>query len=97
MAPSSSDNQRSFVDKCIKDNDGNIVLGQLPNLPIIGWLTCSIIGLTALPTPLLNGFSWLSTAFLFTWAYLELTSGVNYLRRLLGAVMLFILIVPKFY
>jgi len=31
-----------------------------------------------------TGFELLGSAFLFTWAYLEITSGVTYFRRLLG-------------
>jgi hypothetical protein len=34
------------------------------------------------------GFASLSAAFLFTWAYLEITEGASYFRRALGAVVL---------
>lgn len=90
-----SNNIKILVDKIFRDKKGNIVIGQSPNIPIIGW---SIFMLASLIIPsgiLKTGFSMLSNAFLFLWAYLELTQGVNRFRQFLGLVV--ILIVITFY
>ena len=83
----SKQQDRSFIDKCIKDEKGNTVLFQRPNLPIIVW------GVTTIASKITNGniydfFSLAAFGTLFTWAWLELFQGVNYLRRILGLVVL---------
>lgn len=42
------------------------------------------------------GLQFISTASLFSWAYLELTKGASYFRRLLGLVVLASLVVSHF-
>lgn len=69
------------------DKSGHIVIGQWPNIPLWGWMTAKLLSLLADNPALVSGFSGLSTALLVTWAYLEITSGVNGFRRLLGAVV----------
>ncbi|CAN5462118.1 hypothetical protein BH10PAT3_BH10PAT3_6190 [soil metagenome] len=88
--------KRTFIDKLIKDKDGKINIIEAPNPPIIGWLAFKLLGYIPVSTHLKSGFGFLSTAFVFLWAYLELTSGVNYLRRALGFVVLLAIIIPKF-
>ena len=72
----------------VRDKNGRIVISQTPNIPLIAWflfmLVAHIVGLSYLK----NGFEYLSAAFLFVWAYLELTSGSSYFRRLLGLIVL---------
>lgn len=72
-----------------KDKRGNIVLAQAANPPILGWFILTVInyGVHSL------AIAWLATAFLFTWAFLELYQGVNYFRRLLGLIVFVSLIV----
>jgi len=85
-----------LLNKFFRDKKGNIVIGQSPNIPIIGW---SIFMLTSIIVPsgtLKTGFSMLSSAFLFLWAYLELTQGVNKFRQLLGLVVILIVITSYF-
>ena len=87
--------QRTFLDRAIKDKDGKIAIWQLPNLPLLTWLIA-----TALTKVMSKGKShalFIAIAFgaLFTWAVMELLSGVNYFRRLLGLVVLSAMIVGK--
>lgn len=79
--------KKSFVDKCIKDKNNNIVLAQKPNLLIIVWI------ITVVSNPFLNGelkslVGLISFGVLFAWAWLELFDGVNYFRRAIGLVVL---------
>jgi len=82
-------NNRTFVDKCFKDSSGKVVLGQTPNYPIIVWAICAILQMFTLPEQVLAVISYLGSSFLFYWAWLEITSGVNYFRKALGVVILF--------
>lgn len=77
-----------------KDKKGRIVLFQAPNLPLIGWFLFTILNLSwsnNQPTTQYL-FGMLSFGFVFTWAWLEITSGVNYFRRALGLLVLIIAI-----
>ncbi len=74
----------TLFDKIFRDSDGNIVVAQMPNLPIIVWITASLLKLV-FPTGEINtGLDALAFGSLFTWAWLELFKGVNYFRRALG-------------
>jgi hypothetical protein len=79
-----------------RDDTGRIVLWQWPNLPLWGWLVCKALSPPITAPHLTIALSRLSTAFLFTWAYLELVDGVNYARRLLGLAVI-IGIIASFY
>ena len=79
---------QSLVDKTFRNAEGEIVLAQSPNLPLITWLAATLLKLiltSGMPYALLN-----TVAFgaLFTWAWLELFDGVNYFRRTLGLIVL---------
>lgn len=72
-----------------KDSDGSIVLWQRPNIPLLGWLVFKLISIFLQAGAAKNAFENLSMLLLFTWAYLEITSGKTYFRRVLGgSVML---------
>jgi hypothetical protein len=75
-----------------KDNKGQIVIFQTPNAPLIGWMILTILSLLLGNNhPRIHYlFGMLSFGFIFTWAWLEITSGVNYFRRVLGLVVLII-------
>jgi hypothetical protein len=79
---------KQIVAKFIRDRNGKITLWQTPNLPIIGWFICLVISHLISAGVIKAGFASLSTAFLFTWAYLEITEGASYFRRVLGTVVL---------
>jgi hypothetical protein len=71
-----------------KDKNGQIVLWQWPNIPIIGWAVLKLLSLMVGRGMFNSGLGQLSMALLFVWAYLELIHGVNYFRRLLGLLVL---------
>jgi hypothetical protein len=75
-----------------RDADGKVVVVQVPNAPLVGWLLFA--GLSWIPGTewWKNGTSYTSSAFLFVWAYLELAHGASYFRRLLGLAVLAALI-----
>jgi hypothetical protein len=75
-----------------KDKDGRVVIWQWPSLPIYGWLVCKIVARLVPEGHLQTGFEQLSMAFLFTWAFLEITKGVSYFRRALGLVVMVLLV-----
>jgi len=77
-----------LLTKFFKDGTGKIVIWQTPNAPLIGWAVSSALA-HILPSDgwqLLAGY--VSFGFIFTWAWLELTQGSSYFRRVLGAVVL---------
>jgi hypothetical protein len=78
---------RNFVDRCIRDDKGSVTIFQKPNLPLSLWIASTII------TKLTHGavqdfFGIVAFGALFTWAWLELFMGANYLRRILGFTIL---------
>lgn len=77
--------------KFFKDKDGKLVLWQLPNIPISVWIVSLILSHT-LSGSLHAGFQALAQASLFTWAYLEASSGDSNFRKVLGAVILAVVI-----
>ena len=91
-----SDKTQSFLDKCIKDKKGNIVIGERPNWSIIGRFICKALSYLVTSPSYANGFKFLEIAFLFTWASLEFFKGTNYLRRFFGFIVLVIIVLPKF-
>jgi hypothetical protein len=79
--------------KFCKDTSGRIVIWQSPNVPLAGWFICMIASKLAEKGQFATGLGYVSSAFLFTWAYLEITAGANYFRRLLGLVILISIVV----
>ena len=87
--------QKSIWDKIFRDKTGKVVLWQNPNIPLTGWAVCKVLAFF-INGQLGLGFSLLSSAFIFTWAYLELTKGVNYFRKVIGALVLTSLLIGYF-
>ena len=71
-----------------KDKHGEVVIGQKPNGPIVVWAVTFGISFLPLPEVVAQIIALISFGALFTWCWLELTSGVNYFRRLLGMIVL---------
>lgn len=80
-----------------KDKQGRVVLAQTPNSPLIGWFIFTILNLLwSKDQPTIHYlFELLSFGFIFTWAWLEITDGVNYFRRALGLIVLVIVVYLK--
>jgi hypothetical protein len=80
--------ENTLLDKTFRDDNGNIVIAQPPNLPLIVWIVTSLLTLV-FPSGTINTvLSFLANGSLFTWAWLELFEGVNYFRRALGLAVL---------
>ena len=75
-----------------KDKQGRFVLFQMPNSPLIAWFILTILDLIwSSNQPKIHSlFGLLSFGFIFTWAWLEITAGVNYFRSTLGLLVLMI-------
>jgi uncharacterized protein (DUF697 family) len=82
--------------KFIIDQNNKFVVWQTPNLPLVGWLLCLVISRLVPAGSVKAGFVDLSTAFLFTWAYLEITKGASYFRRALGVVIMVTILIGFF-
>lgn len=67
-----------------KDGRERLALWQRPNLALAGWFILTIINHFADSSKV----SWLATALIFTWAYMELFQGVNWFRRVLGLLVI---------
>jgi len=78
---------KTFIDRCIKDDKGNITITQSPNLPIIVWIIATVISKFTEGT-IQTFFGLIAFGAIFTWAWLELFQGVNYLRKALGLAVL---------
>lgn len=76
--------KNTLFDKIFRDSDGNIVLAQMPNLPLIVWITAILLKLVFTTGVVNTVLEALTFGSLFTWAWLELFQGVNYFRRALG-------------
>jgi hypothetical protein len=86
----------TFIDNFFRDRNGEIVIIQPPNIPILVWFTASVLKLVFKTGQINLGLEILETGSLFVWAILELFQGVNYFRRSLGAIVLVWLLVSKF-
>jgi hypothetical protein len=80
--------ENTLFDRTFRDSQGQIVLAQMPNLPILVWLTATLLKLIPTNSNIHIGLDALAFGSLFTWAWLELFQGVNYFRRVLGLVVL---------
>jgi hypothetical protein len=76
-----------------KDKNGEIVIIQAPNPAVWGWAVFLILG------HLLDSsnLKWLSSAFLFAWAFMEVYQGDSYFRRFMGFVVLSYIIFRNFH
>lgn len=90
-----SDIHQSFWEKCIKDKHGKVVLWQMPNVPLWGWIISTVLAYVFSKGKAHNLFQILAFGSLFAWAYLEITSGINYFRRVLGAIVLIVIIINQ--
>ena len=90
------DNRQLHRDSFFKDTHGKIVLWQWPNIPLLGWIIFKLLSMLPIADNLKAGSGQMSAAFLFTWAFLEITKGVNNFRRLLGIAVMITLVVSYF-
>ncbi|HSX15518.1 MAG TPA: hypothetical protein VLF40_01890 [Candidatus Saccharimonadales bacterium] len=78
----------SYTARFFQDGTGKLVLWQTPNVPLLGWALFTLFT-HLLPTGNWQAFAgYASFGFIFTWSWLEITSGASYFRRTLGVVVL---------
>ena len=85
----------TFFNQVFRDDEGKIVLGQPPNLPIIVWIGATILKMIFATGQINTGLELVAFGTLFTWAWEELFQGVNYFRRALGLIVLVGLLASK--
>lgn len=85
--------QITWINRIFRDSEGNIVIAQLPNLPILVGLTASLLQFALPNGDIQTTFGLIGYGALFTWAWQELFAGVNYFRQSLGLISLVGLIV----
>lgn len=76
----------TLFDRTFRDSEGNIVIAQMPNLPILVGLTATLLQFVLPSGEIQTVSSLVAFGALFTWAWQELFEGVNYFRRALGLV-----------
>ena len=88
------DKRNSFIEKCYKDKEGRVVVTQIPNTALVVFVLSSVV--THITQGTVNQIAEL-VAFgtIFTWAWLEVFQGVNYLRRALGLAILVLIVVNR--
>ena len=82
-------------DQIFRDSNGEIVIAQPPNLPLIVWIAASVLKLLFTTGNIYTGLDLIAFGSLFTWAWEELFQGVNYFRRALGFCVLVAAIASK--
>lgn len=80
--------KQTILEKCYKDRHGRVVIVQKPNLPISVWAVSTVLGHFFACGSSHTLLALVAFGALFTWAWLELFSGANYLRRLLGLMVM---------
>jgi hypothetical protein len=87
--------ESNLFNQIFRDQEGNIVLAQMPNLPLITWIVASLLKIIFTTGKINIGLDALAFGSLFTWAWEELFQGVNYFRKTLGLLFLIALIFSK--
>ncbi|MGL5065430.1 MAG: hypothetical protein ACRC62_36115 [Microcoleus sp.] len=82
-------------DKIFRDSEGEIVIAQPPNPPLILWFVASLLQLILTTGKINTALDAIAFGALFTWAWLEIFEGVNYFRRALGFCVLIAAIVLR--
>ncbi|HEY9812093.1 MAG TPA: hypothetical protein V6D31_00940, partial [Candidatus Sericytochromatia bacterium] len=67
----------TLFDQTFRDSNGEIVIAQMPNLPLIVFLVATILSLIFTSGKINTVLDILANGSLFTWAWMELFQGVN--------------------
>lgn len=89
--------QPTLFDRTFRDSEGNIVIAQVPNLPVLVGSTAILLHFVLPSGNVQIALGLIGFGALFTWAWQELFSGVNYFRRSLGLIGLVSLIALGLY
>jgi hypothetical protein len=83
----------TLFDRLFRDGTGEIIIGQPPNLPILIWVSATLLKLVFQTGQVKLALDLLAFSSLLYWSFLEITQGVNYFRRDLGVFVLIALII----
>jgi len=78
-----------------KYKDGKWAIVAFPNVLLAAWIAIIILTKFIPENNLHLSLSLLGSAVLFVWAYLELTDGTSYFRRVLGVAILLAVIISS--
>jgi hypothetical protein len=84
-----------LLNKIFRSANGEIVIGQIPNLPITIWFLATGLKIFVKSEKINIGLDVLAAVSLFVWAIGELFQGVNYFRRGLGLIGLIWLVASR--
>lgn len=76
--------------KIFKDKKGDWAIWQTPNLPLTLWFISTIAAKVFGDGDVHSFFSTVAFGAIFTWAYLEIRSGISTFRRALGVVVIIV-------
>ena len=80
--------ETTLFDRTFRDDKGNIVIAQFPNLPMLVGVGATLLQLVLTSGHIHAGLQAIAFGSFFTWAWQELFEGVNYFRRSLGLIVL---------
>jgi hypothetical protein len=87
--------KRSFEQKFWEDKKGRIVIWQKPNIWLIIWFAALVLNWFAPYGIIYKTLGTISLIALVIWSVLEVLSGVNYFRRIIGLLILLILVLIR--
>jgi hypothetical protein len=77
----------NVLGRFFQNKHGNLVIWQMPNLPLISWAVFLVLA-RSLPHTWQQIALWLSFGSLMVWALLEVVLGASYFRRALGLAVI---------
>lgn len=83
--------RHSLIDKFIRDKDGQVVVFEKPNLPIIVWVVFTVIAKISSGT-IERTAEHMAFGAILIWSCMEIFAGRSYFRRLLGLTILLVAI-----
>jgi len=86
---------RTFAEKFWENEHGQPVIWQKPNIYLTTWIVCTIINFFLPFGDLAKLVGFIGLISLIVWAVLEVCSGVNNFRRLLGGLVLLVLLASR--
>lgn len=86
---------KSRWDRFWRDKNGDVSIIEVPNIPLALAAIFLVLSKVFSRGQLHIAAEYIYFGFLFTWAWLELTTGKSYFRRVLGTVVLVAIIYSR--
>ena len=83
----------NLFDRFFRDNTGEIVVAQAPNIPLLVWIAATLLKLVFKTGQVKIALDIVALGSLLYWSFLEITEGATYFRRDLGVIVLIALMV----